>query len=282
MIGCMAPAVRGPSASSSGRRPGSCVRSLVVLALVVVAVPGRASPGEAPTAEPLSLAVRRGMESAHVTGARGARGTGYDPVHCEHDQDGHCNDTSGGAWRYRRKDGRCRHDELNVPRAADLVRALPRLFPGVRSVLDFGGGPGAYLTSFRDAGVRDIVTVEPHPLRECLFAGIQQLTVNIFEQPVNRTYDLVMSVEVAEHVPSDLHPQLIAWLISHTNRWIIFTAAHPGQGGEGHVANKEPLTWRNEFVSSAKVSFDSNLTRAVKRTTKASIIQQNLHVFEKL
>ena len=55
----------------------------------------RASPGEAPTAEPLRLAVRRGMESAHVTGARNARGTGYDPAHCEHDQDGHCNAGGG-------------------------------------------------------------------------------------------------------------------------------------------------------------------------------------------
>ena len=103
-----------------------------------------------------------------------------------------CKWGAGHRSGHRHKNGLCRHDEVNVPRAYDLVKELPRLFPTVHSVLDFGGGPGGYLTGFRDAGVRDLVTVEPHPLHERLFAGIKQLAVNIFTEPVNRTYDLVM------------------------------------------------------------------------------------------
>lgn len=216
-----------------------------------------------------------------LSNASGAHHGGYDPLLCNQDDNGHCNDPHGGAWKYRRKDGHCRHDEHNVPRATDLVNALPRLFPSVHSVLDFGGGPGGYLTGFRDAGVRNLVTVEPHPLHDCLFAGMKQLAIDIFTEPVNSTYDLIMTVEVAEHIPAGLHPQLIAWLISHTNRWIVFTAAHPGQPGEGHVANKSPLTWRKDFESSG-VTFNPNATRAVKQATKASILQTNLHVFEKI
>jgi hypothetical protein len=36
--------------------------------------------------------------------------------------------------------------------------------------MDFGGGPGTYLTGFCNAGVTTLVMVEPHPLGTCLFA----------------------------------------------------------------------------------------------------------------
>jgi len=208
----------------------------------------------------------------------------YDPMNCTRDSDGHCDGASGGAWSYRRKDGRCRHTEANVPRAADLVRALPRLFPDVRSVVDLGGGPGGYLTGFRDAGLaRPLVTIEPHPLGECLFRGVQQLATNIFAAPaVNETFDLAMSVEMAEHVPSELHGQLIAWLVGHARRWIIFTAAHPGQDGEGHVANREPSAWRRDFEATGAVRFEAHATRRVKAATRSGILHANLHVFRKL
>ena len=207
----------------------------------------------------------------------------YDPLNCTRNSDGHCDGESGGAWSYRRKDGRCRHTEANVPRAPDLVRALPRLFPDVRSVVDLGGGPGGYLTGFRDAGLaKKLVTIEPHPLGECLFRGVQQLATNIFAAPVNETFDLAMSVEMAEHVPSELHGQLIAWLVGHARRWIIFTAAHPGQDGEGHVANKEPSAWRRDFEATGAVQFEALTTRRVKASTRSGILHANLHVFRKL
>ena len=206
--------------------------------------------------------------------------TAYNPLRCDRMVGGHCDSKHGGAWSYRREDGSCRHSESSVPGAPDFTRALPRLFPDVRSVADFGGGPGAFLTGFRDAGVQDLVTVEPHPLHECLFRGVHQLALNIFTEPVNRKYDLVMSVEVAEHIPSALHEQLIAWIISHSTKWIVFTAAHPGQPGEGHTANKPPLQWRRDFVSGG-VIFDPNATRAAKAATSAGILKENLHVFRK-
>ena len=205
----------------------------------------------------------------------------YNPLVCGKNNEGHCDDKNGGAWTYRRKNGTCRHTEKNVPRARDLVIALPKLFPKVRSVIDFGGGPGAYLTGFRDAGLKDLVTVEPHPLKNCLFHGVQQLEIDIFTKNVNKTYDLVMSIEVAEHIPSHLHIKVIDWLISHSNYWIIFTAAHPGQPGEGHTSNKNPLIWRKDFESRGAV-YDKHATNIVKKSTKAGIIHTNLHVFRKI
>ena len=218
-------------------------------------------------------------------GARGAAGVRdvWPPCVCfiTLDVEGHCDDDGGGAWTYRRRDGSCRHSEADVPRAG--VRALPFLFPDVRSVIDFGGGPGGYLTGFRSRGVKphDLITVEPHHLGKCLFAGVEQLTTDIFTEPVNRTLDMVMTVEVAEHIPSFLHAQLIDWLIVHTRRWLVFTAAHPGQAGEGHVGCKSPAEWRRDITRDGRVVFDQNRTFAAKRATRASILHTNLHVFRK-
>lgn len=45
-----------------------------------------------------------------------------------------------------------------------MARALPTLFPSARVVHDVGGGPGVYLTGFRNMNAYDsLVTVEPSP-----------------------------------------------------------------------------------------------------------------------
>jgi hypothetical protein len=126
------------------------------------------------------------LRSVHQRAA--AITTSYDARHCSNDADGHCNGDTGGGWTYRRRDGSCRHTEANVPRAHDVVKALPRLFSDVHSVIDFGGGPGGYLTGFRDRGVPGpLVTVEPHELGPCLFRGITQVVPKAFGERANRT-----------------------------------------------------------------------------------------------
>ena len=71
----------------------------------------------------------------------------------------------------------------------------------------------------RDAGLTELYTLEPHPLGPCLFRGVRQITRDALAEPrLNRTFDLVMSVEVAEHVPRSLHPRLIEWIIGHSRR----------------------------------------------------------------
>ena len=89
---------------------------------------------------------------------------------------GHCDDEEGGAWRYRNgENDECTYAEdspesNNAPKDQKAADKLPRVFPGVESVVDYGGGPGTYLTALRNAGASRLVTVEPHPLGDCLFA----------------------------------------------------------------------------------------------------------------
>ena len=75
--------------------------------------------------------------------------------------------------------------------------------------MDFGGGVGAYLTSFRDAGLTELFTVEPHDLGNCLFKGLQHMQRDFVNTPLadcpKDKFDLVMSIEVLEHIPVNFH-----------------------------------------------------------------------------
>lgn len=67
-------------------------------------------------------------------------------------------------------------------------------------------------------------------------------------QPIRlgRRFDLVQSLEVAEHLPADTAATFVETLVSH-GAVILFSAAAPGQGGEHHV-NEQPLEyWRALF-----------------------------------
>lgn len=175
----------------------------------------------------------------------------YDPLKCNNMKHGHCQDEQGGAWSYHNPDGSCTHNERNVPRDAQAMRALPGIFPDVKdSVLDFGGGVGAYMTSFRDAGVQNLVVIEPHDLGDCLFHGLRQERMDVINTPLSELpkmdYDLVMTVEVCEHFPVEHHPKVISALIQASRKWLLFSAAHPGQDGEGHIGPS--MKWRDEWI----------------------------------
>ena len=149
----------------------------------------------------------------------------YDPRNCSHLVDGHCNDEDGGAWTYRNEEGCTYVEETplinNAPQDDGAVLALPGIFPDVQSVMGFGGGVGAYLTGFRNKGVSSLVTVEPIPVESCLFAGIVQdttdwINTHLSELP-SKKFDLVMTIEAAEHIPAHFHHHLIQALAQATS-----------------------------------------------------------------
>ncbi|CAA9351125.1 MAG: hypothetical protein AVDCRST_MAG93-7124, partial [uncultured Chloroflexia bacterium] len=80
------------------------------------------------------------------------------------------------------------------------------------SVLDFGSGTGAWLAAFARAGVADIQGLEggsPDPAQLRVPAD-KVLTVNLEERvSLGRSFDLAMSLEVAEHLPAGAADQFV-------------------------------------------------------------------------
>jgi len=117
------------------------------------------------------------------------------------------------------------------------------------SILDVGCGLGTWLSVARELGVTDIYGIEgpwlnPKQLRiDSQYVAIQDL-----EQSFNlhRSFDLIISLEVAEHLSPMTASTFIASLVSHGDI-ILFSAAIPYQGGHNHINEQFLSYWADLF-----------------------------------
>ncbi|MBV9466198.1 MAG: class I SAM-dependent methyltransferase [Solirubrobacterales bacterium] len=142
----------------------------------------------------------------------------------------------------------------NVERSAE--RSARSLLPIVlellrpRSVCDVGCGTGVWLRVFGELGVSDVVGIDaPTVPRRLLKISEQRFHATDLarEDPVlGRTFDLAMSLEVAEHLPADRAARLVSTLTSLAPV-VMFGAAIPGQGGTSHLNEQWPDYWAKLF-----------------------------------
>jgi SAM-dependent methyltransferase len=117
------------------------------------------------------------------------------------------------------------------------------------SAIDVGCGTGALLSALRDRGC-EVLGLEyaEAALRACL---ARQLTVTKFDLendslPSGRTFDVAVSMEVAEHLPARTADRFVS-LLTQLSQVVVFTAAPPGQGGTDHVNEQPPSYWIAKF-----------------------------------
>lgn len=88
-------------------------------------------------------------------------------------------------------------------------------------------------------------------------------------------FDLVLSLEVAEHVPPAFTGELIQRLAKATAKYLVFSAARPGQGGTGHIdESMHNRTWWIDSFTNAdrgggmgKLRYLPQLSRAMRHVT---------------
>ena len=142
--------------------------------------------------------------------------------------------------------------------SARAVATLLREEMEIGSLLDVGAGHGAWAAEWLAAGVGRVVAVDGDYVRR------EQLVIpaNCFvahdlstRLDLKRKFDLVQSLEVAEHLPADKADLFVANLVRHGDV-ILFSAAVPHQGGEHHVNEQPPEYWRKRFVAHGYAVFD--------------------------
>jgi putative flippase GtrA len=126
------------------------------------------------------------------------------------------------------------------------------------SLLDVGCGRGAWAKIWGEAGVADVHGVDGDYVDTAkLHIDPAHFTKRDLAQPfdLGRRFDLVATLEVAEHLPPDSSARFVESLVRHGDR-VLFSAAPPGQGGERHV-NERPLEfWRELFSKHGYTAFD--------------------------
>jgi SAM-dependent methyltransferase len=120
----------------------------------------------------------------------------------------------------------------------------------VRSLLDVGSGHGAWAAEWIKAGVADVIAVDgDYVARDQLVIPADKFVAHDLATPLDlgRRFDLVQSLEVAEHLPSAKAAGFVDNLVRHGDV-VLFSAAVPHQGGEHHVNEQPPQYWRELFA----------------------------------
>jgi SAM-dependent methyltransferase len=118
-----------------------------------------------------------------------------------------------------------------------------------RSVLDVGCGLGTWLKAFEECGVHDCLGVDGDYIdRSMLTIPVERFQSHDLTKKLSlgRKFDLVMSLEVAEHLPEQAADIFVESLARHGDTHL-FSAAIPGQGGQNHVNEQWPVYWEEKF-----------------------------------
>jgi hypothetical protein len=123
-------------------------------------------------------------------------------------------------------------------------------FHAFRSAVDFGCGIGTWLHVAKDLGATRVRGFDgPWVPKEFLRISHGEFTEFNFEKDAlpDERYDLSISLEVAEHLPAAQADAFVAHLCQAAPA-VLFGAAVPWQGGNGHVNEQWLSYWSAKFA----------------------------------
>ena len=154
-----------------------------------------------------------------------------------------------------------------------------------RSVIDVGCGTGALLEALKRKNV-EVTGLEysEAALKYCRKRNLAVAKFNLEKDTlgVNNKFDVAVSMEVAEHLPPSVADRYVK-LLSSLAPIVVFTAAHPGQGGSDHVNEQPPSYWIAKFKNNG-FEYDSQRSELLRAQWKAagnveSWYHENLMIF---
>jgi cyclopropane fatty-acyl-phospholipid synthase-like methyltransferase len=156
----------------------------------------------------------------------------------------------GSTFYDRQREGSLNSAKIILPIVFDLVRT--------KSVIDFGCGVGTWLATAKQLGAEHCVGLEgPWVKTQTPAQADLDIRETDLEQTIslNERFDLAMSLEVAEHLRPQRSDSLVADLCKASDV-VIFSAAVPGQDGDGHQNEQWPSCWAQRFTRNGFMPLD--------------------------
>jgi len=179
---------------------------------------------------------------------------------------------SSGAWRLS-ENFMYKFDQ----NFADAV--LDRVISG--SVLELGAGLGCYTTYFHDSGkISSIIgyegAVNVEPMTENFIHQADLTQKNDFGG--YQTYDWVVCMEVAEHIPSEFEPIFLMNIVSPAKKGVLLSWGIPGQNGIGHV-NTRTNEYVIDIMNQLEFDFDEEKSNYVRGNSQSQWFKDTTMVF---
>ena len=166
-------------------------------------------------------------------------------------------------------------------RSAQVIAPLVLQSVQVNSILDIGCGIGSWMKAFAELGVPHVEGWDGSRFSEEQYV-IEASAVSIVDLagslPAHDEVDLVICLEVAEHLPADRAEAFIAGLC-RLGSTVLFSAAIPGQGGTGHLNEQYLSYWIGLFANHGYQPLDV-IGRAIWTNTSVDMwYRQNVVMF---
>lgn len=131
--------------------------------------------------------------------------------------------------------------------AAIMVPMMLEMF-AVSSVLDVGCGRGAFLETFAECGITDLIGIDGDYVPAFALSR-EHFRVHDLKFPfhLHRHFDLAICVEVAEHLPERCAWELVNCIVEHADV-VLFSAAVVDQFGVGHINEQPHSYWQDKFA----------------------------------
>ena len=140
---------------------------------------------------------------------------------------------------------------LAVETAPAIVSGILRRLPNTQRVVDLGAGTGAHVSAFQQRGLActgyEYSATAREIAAERLGVRIEPFDLTEAEPWDGVRYDLALSLEVGEHLSPELGDKLVATCVAAAPH-VLFSAAPPGQGGQGHINEQPKAYWIERFA----------------------------------
>jgi hypothetical protein len=175
--------------------------------------------------------------------------------------------------------------QLNAPLFA---QSLAETFPNASRICDIGAGTGHFVRALNEIG-KNADGFEYAWLGR-FFAkliGVRLGSLDFTKTPsipMVRNYDIAMSVEVGEHIPTCYSKRFVQTL-TNIAPLVLLTCARPGQRGRGHINCQPKSFWKNLFHENGfyhdDCGYEELHANLLKHSKMSSFIPTNLMVFRR-